>query len=46
MKEFANTLVQLAAIIMLLITLAFSTAAVSQWVSPEASGSEQVVSRM
>jgi hypothetical protein len=31
MKELANGLAQLAAIIMILITLAISTAAVSQW---------------
>jgi hypothetical protein len=35
MKEIGNSLAQLAAIIMLLITLAVSTAAVSQWVSTE-----------
>jgi hypothetical protein len=33
MKELANGLAQLAAIIMILITLAVSTAAVSQWAS-------------
>jgi hypothetical protein len=33
MKELANSLAQLAAIIMILITLAISTAAVSQWAS-------------
>lgn len=33
MKEFANSLAQLAAIIMILITLAVSTAAISQWAS-------------
>ena len=31
MKELANSLAQLAAIIMILITLAISTAAISQW---------------
>ncbi len=31
MKELANGLAQLAAIIMILITLAVSTAAISQW---------------
>ena len=31
MKELANSVVQLVAIIMILITLAVSTAAVSQW---------------
>ena len=35
MKELLNSLAQLAAIIMILITLAISTAAVSQWVSGE-----------
>jgi hypothetical protein len=33
MKELVNSLAQLAAIIMILITLAISTAAVSQWAS-------------
>jgi len=33
MKELANGLAQLAAIIMILITLAVSMAAVSQWAS-------------
>lgn len=33
MKELANGLAQLAAIIMILITIAISTAAVSQWAS-------------
>jgi hypothetical protein len=31
MREFANSFAQLAAIIMLLVTLAVSTAAISQW---------------
>jgi hypothetical protein len=35
MKELANSLAQLAAIIMILITLAVSTAAISQWASTE-----------
>jgi hypothetical protein len=35
MKELANSLAQLAAIIMILITLAVSTAAISQWASAE-----------
>ena len=35
MRELANGLAQLAAIIMILITLAVSTAAVSQWVSAD-----------
>ena len=34
MKELANGFAQLAAIIVLLLTLAVSTAAFSQWVSP------------
>lgn len=33
MKEVVNSFAQLAAIIMILITLAVSTAAVSQWMS-------------
>jgi hypothetical protein len=33
MKEFVNSIAQLAAIIMILITLAISTAAISQWAS-------------
>jgi hypothetical protein len=33
MRELANSLAQLAAIIMILITLAISTAAISQWAS-------------
>ncbi|HEX8632916.1 MAG TPA: hypothetical protein VF703_02050 [Pyrinomonadaceae bacterium] len=37
MKELGNNLAKLAAIIMLLITLAISTAALSQWASPDAS---------
>lgn len=35
MKELANSLAQLAAIIMILITLAVSTAAISQWASAD-----------
>jgi hypothetical protein len=35
MKELANGLAQLAAIIMILVTLAVSTAAVSQWASAD-----------
>jgi hypothetical protein len=31
MKELANSLAQLAAIVMILVTLAVSTAAVAQW---------------
>ena len=37
MKEFANSLAQLAAIIMILITLAVSTAAISQWTNSNGS---------
>lgn len=33
MKELANSVAQLAAIIMILVTLAVSTAAISQWAS-------------
>lgn len=35
MKELVNGFAQLAAIIMILITLAVSTAAISQWASSE-----------
>lgn len=44
MKELASSLVQLVAIIMILITLAVSTAAVSQWVASadEAGGAQEV----
>jgi hypothetical protein len=35
MKELRNSLAQLAAIIMILVTLAISTAAVSQWASAD-----------
>ncbi|HEX8845644.1 MAG TPA: hypothetical protein VF791_13410 [Pyrinomonadaceae bacterium] len=35
MKELANGLAQLAAIIMILVTLAVSTAAISQWGSTD-----------
>lgn len=38
MKELANGLAQLAAIIMILITIAVSTAAVSQWASAGGGG--------
>jgi hypothetical protein len=37
MKELANSLAQLAAIIMILVTLAISTAAVAQWANGESS---------
>jgi hypothetical protein len=37
MKELGNNLAKLAAIIMFMITLAVSTAALSQWASPDAS---------
>ncbi len=36
MKELANNFAQLAAIIMILITLAVSTAAISQWAGGDA----------
>ena len=36
MKEIGNSIAQLFAIIMILITLAVSTAAVSQWASTDA----------
>lgn len=35
MKEVANSLAQLAAIVMILITLAVSTAAITQWASTD-----------
>ena len=37
MKELGNSLLQLVAIIMVMITLAVSTAALSQWASSDAS---------
>ena len=39
MKELVNTFAQLAAIIMILVTLAVSTAALSQWAGVEGSSS-------
>ncbi len=36
MREIGNTIAQFFAIIMILVTLAVSTAAVSQWVSADA----------
>ena len=39
MKEVANGFAQLAAIIMILVTLAVSTAALSQWAGVEGSSS-------
>jgi hypothetical protein len=41
MKEIGNSLAQLAAIIMILITLAVSTAAVSQWATTDASAEKR-----
>ncbi len=35
MKELANSFAQLAAIIMILVTLAVSTAAISQWANAD-----------
>jgi hypothetical protein len=40
MKEIGNSVAQLFAIIMILITLAVSTAAVSQWFSPDVAAKE------
>jgi hypothetical protein len=37
MKEIVNSLAQLIFVIMVMITLAVSTAALSQWASPDAS---------
>jgi hypothetical protein len=46
MKELVNSFAQLAAIIMLLITLAVSTAAISQWAGVDsASASAQTMER-
>jgi hypothetical protein len=38
MRELANSFAQLAAIIMILVTLAISTAAISQWTGTDSSG--------
>jgi hypothetical protein len=38
MKELANSFAQLAAIIMILVTLAVSTAALSQWGGTDSAG--------
>jgi hypothetical protein len=40
MREIGNTIVQLFAIIMILVTLAVSTAAVSQWASGDTNESQ------
>ncbi len=40
MKELANSFAQLAAIIMIMITLAISTAAISQWAGTDAMGTD------
>ncbi len=45
MKEIGNSIAQLFAIIMILLTLAVSTAAVSQWFSADASTSETGAAR-
>jgi hypothetical protein len=42
MKELANSLAQLAAIVMILITLAVSTAAVAQWASADSDATNNV----
>jgi hypothetical protein len=41
MKELANSVAQLAAIIMILITIAVSTAAISQWASEGSSAANK-----
>jgi hypothetical protein len=41
MKELANSFAELAAIIMILITLAVSTAAISQWASNDTNQATQ-----
>lgn len=43
MKELANSLAQLAAIIMILITVAVSTAAISQWASEGGNAAKSTV---
>ena len=40
MREMVNGFAQLAAIVMILITLALSTAAVAQWAGPDAAAHE------
>jgi hypothetical protein len=45
MKELANSLAQLAAIIMILITLAVSTAAIAQWASGGSNTAENAGTR-
>ena len=42
MKEIGNSIAQFFAIIMILITLAISTAAVSQWATTDAKATETV----
>ena len=42
MKELDNSIAQFAAIIMILITLAISSAAVSQWASADADTASQM----
>lgn len=44
MKEIGNSIAQLFAIIMVLITLAVSSAAVSQWVSADATAESREAS--
>lgn len=45
MKELANSLAQLAAIIMILITIAISTAAISQWASEGSKAAQKAGTR-
>jgi ABC-type cobalt transport system substrate-binding protein len=45
MKELANSFAQLAAIIMLLVTLAVSTAAISQWGGQDGSATSATTQR-
>jgi hypothetical protein len=45
MKELANSLAQLAAIVMILITLAISTAAIAQWASADSNAANNVSTR-
>ncbi len=45
MKELGNNLAQLIFVIMVMITLAVSTAALSQWASPDAGGDDSRIER-
>ncbi|MCA1566370.1 MAG: hypothetical protein LC803_12170 [Acidobacteria bacterium] len=45
MKELGNSLAQLIFVIMVMITLAVSTAALSQWASSDAGGDDSRIER-